>query len=29
MKWIIPWLQQRLPGIPIHFVPTGSAFHQI
>ena len=29
MKWIIPWLQQRLPGIPIHFVPTGSAFQHV
>jgi putative NIF3 family GTP cyclohydrolase 1 type 2 len=29
MRWIIPWLQERLPGIPIHFIPTASAFHQI
>ena len=29
MKWIIPWLQERLPGIPIHFVPTGTAFHHV
>jgi putative NIF3 family GTP cyclohydrolase 1 type 2 len=26
MRWIVPWLQERLPGIPIHFIPTGSAF---
>lgn len=29
MKWIIPWLQERLPGIPITFVPTGSAFQPL
>jgi putative NIF3 family GTP cyclohydrolase 1 type 2 len=29
MKWIIPWLQERLPGIVISFVPTGHAFHQV
>jgi putative NIF3 family GTP cyclohydrolase 1 type 2 len=29
MKWIIPWLQERLPGIVIRFVPTGIAFHQV
>ncbi len=29
MKRIIPWLQERLPGIPIHFVTTGGAFQQI
>lgn len=29
MKWIIPWLRERLPGIAIQFVPTGSAFHQV
>jgi putative NIF3 family GTP cyclohydrolase 1 type 2 len=26
MRWVIPWLQERLPGIPIDFLPTGSAF---
>jgi putative NIF3 family GTP cyclohydrolase 1 type 2 len=26
MRWIIPWLQERLPGAAIHFIPTGSAF---
>jgi len=29
MKWIIPWLQERLPAIPVHFIPTGSAFHHV
>jgi putative NIF3 family GTP cyclohydrolase 1 type 2 len=29
MKWIIPWLQERLPGVAIRFIPTGSAFHQL
>jgi putative NIF3 family GTP cyclohydrolase 1 type 2 len=29
MKWIIPWMQERLPGIEISFVPTGNAFHQV
>ena len=27
MKWIIPWLQTHVPGIPIEFVPTGNLFH--
>jgi len=27
MKWIIPWLQTRVPGVPISFVPTGNLFH--
>lgn len=26
MRWIVPWLRARLPGLPIEFVPTGSAF---
>ncbi|MGE5221569.1 MAG: Nif3-like dinuclear metal center hexameric protein [Omnitrophica WOR_2 bacterium] len=26
MRWIIPWLQSRLPGIPITFVPVNSPF---
>lgn len=29
MKWIIPWLKERLPGIPIQFVPTGNAFRRV
>jgi putative NIF3 family GTP cyclohydrolase 1 type 2 len=29
MQWIIPWLQARLPGIAIHFVPTGRVFHDL
>jgi len=29
MKWMIPWLQERLPGTVIHFVLTGTAFHQV
>jgi putative NIF3 family GTP cyclohydrolase 1 type 2 len=27
MRWVTPWLQARLPGIAIHFVPTGKLFH--
>lgn len=26
MQWIIPWLQSRLPGIPITFIPVNSPF---
>src|SRR5258706_2668097 len=26
MKAIIPWLQERLPGVPITFAPTGNPF---
>ncbi|HTX89964.1 MAG TPA: hypothetical protein VMC09_02010 [Anaerolineales bacterium] len=29
MKWMIPWLQECLPGTVIHFVLTGTAFHQV
>jgi putative NIF3 family GTP cyclohydrolase 1 type 2 len=29
MRWIIPWLEERLPGVPIRFVSTGSPFHQL
>ncbi len=29
MRWIIPWLEERLPGVAIHFVSTGSPFHQL
>ena len=27
MRWVTPWLQARLPGIDIRFVPTGRLFH--
>ncbi len=26
MRWITPWLQARLPGVPIRFVPTARLF---
>ena len=29
MRLIIPWLEERLPGIPIHFVPIGSPFQYL
>jgi putative NIF3 family GTP cyclohydrolase 1 type 2 len=29
MRWIVPWLKQRLPGVPVQFVPTVSAFQQL
>ena len=29
MRWIIPWLEERLPSVAIHFVSTGSPFHQL
>jgi putative NIF3 family GTP cyclohydrolase 1 type 2 len=29
MRLIIPWLQERLAGVPIHFVPTGSPFQYV
>jgi putative NIF3 family GTP cyclohydrolase 1 type 2 len=29
LQKIIPWLEERLPGVTIHFVPTGSPFHQL
>ena len=29
MRWIIPWLEERLPGVAIHFVTTGNPFHQL
>ena len=29
LRRIIQWLEERLPEIPIHFVPIGSPFHQI
>lgn len=27
MRWVTPWLQARLPGVDIRFVPTGRLFH--
>jgi putative NIF3 family GTP cyclohydrolase 1 type 2 len=29
MRRIIPWLEERLPDVPIHFVQTGSPFQQL
>ncbi len=29
MQWIIPWLQARLPGIIIRFIPTSGVFHYL
>lgn len=29
MRWIIPWLEERLPGVAIRFVSTGSPFYQL
>jgi putative NIF3 family GTP cyclohydrolase 1 type 2 len=29
MRGIIPWLQERLPGVSIHFVPTGNPFQYL
>lgn len=29
MRWLVPWLQERLPGVAIHFIPVDSAFHQL
>jgi putative NIF3 family GTP cyclohydrolase 1 type 2 len=29
LRWIIPWLQERLPDVTIHFVPSGSPFHYL
>jgi putative NIF3 family GTP cyclohydrolase 1 type 2 len=29
MRWIIPWLEERLPGVPIRFIPAGSPFHYL
>ena len=29
MRWIVPWLQKQLPGVPVQFIPTGSAFQKI
>jgi putative NIF3 family GTP cyclohydrolase 1 type 2 len=27
MKWLVPWLQERLPEILIEYIPTGNLFH--
>jgi len=29
MRWIIPWLEERLPNVTIHFVPVSNPFHQL
>jgi putative NIF3 family GTP cyclohydrolase 1 type 2 len=29
MRLIIPWLQERLPGVSIQFVPTGNPFQYL
>ena len=29
MRWVTPWLQARLPGVAIRFVPTGKLFHWV
>ena len=29
LRLIIPWLQERLPGLAIHFVSSGSPFHYL
>src|SRR5262249_47989924 len=29
MRWIIPWLEERLPVVAIHFIATGSPFQQL
>jgi len=29
LRLIIPWLEERLPGVAVHFVPTGSPFQQL
>ncbi len=29
MRWIVPWLEARFPGVPVTFVPTVSAFQLI
>jgi putative NIF3 family GTP cyclohydrolase 1 type 2 len=29
LRFIIPWLEERLPGVAIHFVSSGSPFHQL
>ena len=29
LRGIIPWLEERLPDVPIHFVSSGSPFHYL
>ena len=29
LRWIIPWLEKRLPGVAIYFVSSGSPFHHL
>jgi putative NIF3 family GTP cyclohydrolase 1 type 2 len=29
MRWMVPWLQERLPGVSIRFIPSGSAFQPL
>ena len=29
LRYIIPWLEERLPGVAFHFVSSGSPFHQV
>ncbi len=26
IKWMKQWIEGRLPGVPVHFIPAGSAF---
>src|SRR6185295_8740732 len=29
LRLIIPWLEEQLPGVAIHFAPTQNPFHQL
>lgn len=29
MRWLVPWLEQRFPGVPVGFIHTGSAFQTL
>lgn len=29
MRLIVPWLQERIPDVPIHFIPTTNAFRYL
>jgi len=29
MEWIVPWIQERLPGTPVTFVPVGPCFRYL
>lgn len=29
MRVLVPWLEQRLPGLPVHHVPTPQMFHYV